>query len=83
MNILTSLSIRNLRLNNKRTIITIIGIILSLALICAVASMGMSFQATLVENAQNQSGYSQHLSPISPLLPPAKAGKEHSSTPCS
>ena len=57
MNILTSLSIRNLRLNKKRTISTIIGIILSVALICAVASMGMSFQATLVENAQNQSGY--------------------------
>ena len=57
MNILTSLSIRNLKLNKKRTISTIIGIILSVALICAVASMGMSFQATLVENAKNQSGY--------------------------
>ena len=57
MNILTSLSIRNLKLNKKRTISTIIGIILSVALICAVASMGMSFQATLVENATNQSGY--------------------------
>ena len=57
MNILTTLSIRNLKLNKKRTISTIIGIILSVALICAVASMGMSFQATLVENAKNQSGY--------------------------
>lgn len=57
MNILTSLSIRNLKLNKKRTISTIIGIILSVALICAVASMGMSLQATLVENATNQSGY--------------------------
>ena len=57
MNILTTLSIRNLKLNKKRTISTIIGIILSVALICAVASMGMSFLATLVENAKNQSGY--------------------------
>ena len=39
MNILTTLSIRNLKLNKKRTISTIIGIILSVELICAVASM--------------------------------------------
>ena len=44
MNILSKLSIRNLKLNKKRTISTIIGIILSVALICAVASMGTSFQ---------------------------------------
>lgn len=57
MNILSKLSIRNLKLNKKRTISTIIGIILSVALICAVASMGISFQATLVENAINETGY--------------------------
>ena len=57
MNILSKLSIRNLKLNKKRTISTIIGIILSVALICAVASMGMSFQATLIENAINETGY--------------------------
>ncbi len=57
MNILNKLSIRNLKLNKKRTISTIIGIILSVALICAVASMGTSFQATLVENAINETGY--------------------------
>lgn len=57
MNILSKLSIRNLKLNKKRTISTIIGIILSVALICAVASMGTSFQATLVENAINETGY--------------------------
>lgn len=57
MNILTRLSIRNLKLNKKRTISTIIGIILSVALICAVASMGMSFQETLVQNTINKSGY--------------------------
>ena len=57
MNILNKLSIRNLKLNKKRTISTIIGIILSIALICTVASMGLSFQATLVENAKNETGY--------------------------
>lgn len=57
MNILKILSIRNLKLNKKRTISTIIGIVLSVALICAVASMGISFQATLIENAVNESGY--------------------------
>ena len=57
MNILSKLSIRNLKLNKKRTISTIIGIILSVALICAVASMGIRFQATLVENAINETGY--------------------------
>ena len=57
MNILKQLSIRNLKLNKKRTISTIIGIILSVALICAVSTMVSSFQATLVENAVNETGY--------------------------
>lgn len=57
MNILNKMSIKNLKLNKKRTISTIIGIILSCALICAVATMVTSFQATLVENAINETGY--------------------------
>lgn len=57
MNILSKVSIRNLKLNKKRTISTIIGIILSVSLICAVSSLGISFQATLVENAVNEMGY--------------------------
>ena len=57
MNILKQLSIRNLKLNKKRTISTTIGIILSVALICAVSCMGESFKATLVENAINETGY--------------------------
>ena len=42
MNLLNKLTIKNLKLNKKRTIVTIIGIILSVALITAVASMFMS-----------------------------------------
>ncbi len=57
MNILNKISIRNLKLNKKRTISTIIGIILSTALICAVATMATSFQHTLVQNDINKSGY--------------------------
>lgn len=57
MSILNKLSIKNLKLNKKRTISTIIGIILSVALICAVATMATSFRATLVENAINETGY--------------------------
>lgn len=57
MDILKQLSFRNLKLNKKRTISTIMGIILSVALICAVATMVTSFQATLVENAINETGY--------------------------
>ena len=57
MNILNKISIKNLKLNKKRTISTIIGIILSCALICAVASMATSFQETLVENSINETGY--------------------------
>ena len=41
MNILTKLTKRNLILNKKRAIGTIIGIILSVALICAVSGMFM------------------------------------------
>ena len=37
MNILNHFTIRNLKLNKKRTLVTIIGILLSTALICAVA----------------------------------------------
>ena len=39
MNILNKLTIKNLKLNKKRSLGTIIGIILSVALICAVSNM--------------------------------------------
>ncbi len=56
MNILNKLTIKNLQLNIKRTIVTIIGIILSTALICAVAGMFTSLQATLINDAKKQYG---------------------------
>lgn len=57
MKILNKVSIKNLKLNKKRTFSTIIGIMLSVALICAVAAMANSLQATLVQNAVNETGY--------------------------
>ncbi len=57
MNILNELAVKNLKLNKKRTISTLIGIILSVSLICAVAAMGTSFQKTLIQNAINETGY--------------------------
>ena len=39
MNLLNKLTIKNLKLNKKRTIVTVVGIILSVALITAVATM--------------------------------------------
>ena len=57
MNVLGKLSIKNLKLNKKRTISTIIGIILSIALITGVCTLVSSFQKTLVENAINETGY--------------------------
>ena len=56
MNILNKLTIKNLKLNKKRTIVTIIGIILSVALICAVASMVSSFRESLISFEINRDG---------------------------
>ena len=60
MKILNKLTIRNLKLNKKRTIVTIIGIILATALICAVAGMVSSLQATLIASAKENNG-NQHI----------------------
>lgn len=48
MSILKRFTIKNLLLNKKRSIVTIIGIILSTALICATAGLVTSFQKTLI-----------------------------------
>ena len=53
---LNQFTIRSLKLNKKRTIATCIGIILSTALICAVAGVFSSFQQTLLERSKTQNG---------------------------
>ena len=56
MSIFSKLTIRNLKLNRKRTIGTIIGIMLSTALICAVAGMGTSLQKSMVATTIKETG---------------------------
>ncbi|HEY0735927.1 MAG TPA: ABC transporter permease [Herpetosiphonaceae bacterium] len=50
MNILTTYTLKYLRLNRKRTAVTILGVILSAALICGVFLLGVSFQKVMIEH---------------------------------
>ncbi len=56
MNLLNRLTLKNLKLNKKRTIVTIIGIILSVALIQAVSSMYFSLISSLETFEINEKG---------------------------
>lgn len=56
MNILNKITIRNLKLNKHRTIVTLVGIMLSCALITAVATFVSSFRATLIDYNVKKSG---------------------------
>ena len=56
MNILKKLTLTNLKLNKKRTIVTIIGIILSVALITALSTLISSFRESLHEFYIKQRG---------------------------
>lgn len=56
MKILNKLTVKNLKLNKSRTIVTIIGIMLSCALIMVVAGMAASAQQTMVNAQINVSG---------------------------
>ena len=56
MNLLNRLTIKNLKLNKKRTIVTIIGIMLSVALITAVASVYTSGITSLVKYESKEIG---------------------------
>src|SRR3712207_408813 len=50
MSILTTYSLQYLRLNKKRTAVTVVGVILSSALICGVFLLGVSFQQVMIEH---------------------------------
>lgn len=56
MKILNKLTVKNLKLNKSRTIVTIIGIMLSCALIMVVAGMAASAQQTMVNLQINMTG---------------------------
>ena len=58
MKVLNKLSLKNLLLNKKRSVGTLIGIALSVALICAVAGMFIGLQDALVQTTiQSQGNY--------------------------
>lgn len=56
MNTLNKLTLKNLKLNKSRTIVTIIGILLSTALITVVAGIAASGQQTMIDSLINFSG---------------------------
>lgn len=56
MELLNKLTIKNLKLNKKRTIVTIIGIVLSVALLTAVASMFFSAKDSLIKFEKERNG---------------------------
>lgn len=56
MKILNKLTLKNLRLNKTRTVVTVIGIVLSAALICVTAGMATSVQRTLISAESTFSG---------------------------
>lgn len=56
MKILNTLTLKNLKLNKKRTIVTIIGISLSVALICAITTFTVSIQKAMIERKIKTNG---------------------------
>src|SRR5512143_170566 len=56
MSILTRYTTKYLRLNRKRTAVTILGVILSAALICGVFLLGVSFQKVMIDHEIFMSG---------------------------
>ncbi len=56
MNVLKKLTIKDLKLNKKRNLVTIIGIVLSVALITAVATMFQIFMDSMIRYEKRQKG---------------------------
>ena len=67
MDVMQKLTYRTLKLNPKRTVVTIIGIILSTALITTVANMAESLRASLIAYEKAESGdYHYKFEEVSP-----------------
>lgn len=56
MNLMKTLTLKNLKLNRKRTIVTIIGIILATALLSALVTLVSSFQYSMIEYQKQKGG---------------------------
>ena len=57
MNVMSKITLYNLRRNKKRTVVTVIGVILSAAMITAVATLCESFVNTMLTESQQRYGY--------------------------
>lgn len=56
MNLMKKLTLKNLKLNRKRTIVTIVGIILATALLSALVTLVSSFQYSMIEYQKQKDG---------------------------
>ena len=56
MNLMKTLTLKNLKLNRKRTIVTIVGIILATALLSALVTLVSSFQYSMIEYQKQRDG---------------------------
>ena len=56
MSFINTFTKRNIEKNKKRTVATIIGVMLSSALICTVAGMAMTFRSSLIQNEIDTNG---------------------------
>lgn len=56
MNLMKTLTLKNLKLNRKRTIVTIVGIILATALLSALVTLVSSFQYSMIEYQKQRGG---------------------------
>ena len=56
MNLMKTLTLKNLKLNRKRTIVTIVGIILATALLSALVTLVSSFQYSVIEYQKQKGG---------------------------
>ena len=56
MNLMKTLTLKNLKLNRKRTIVTIVGIILATVLLSALVTLVSSFQYSMIEYQKQKGG---------------------------
>lgn len=56
MNLMKTLTLKNLKLNRKRTIVTIVGIILATALLSALVTLVSNFQYSMIEYQKQKGG---------------------------
>lgn len=56
MNLMKTLTLKNLKLNRKRTIVTIVGIILATALLSALVTLVSSFRYSMIEYQKQKDG---------------------------